>query len=348
VKSGIAQALLAALLFGASTPCAKALVGEMPPVLLAGLLYCGSGLGLSLWFGVRRIAGAPREAPLARADWPWLAAAVLVGGALGPALLMWGLAATPATSASLLLNLEGVLTALLAWFVFHENFDRRIALGMFAIVLGGVVLALAGTAFGKLNAVRTLAIVGACLCWAVDNNLTRRISGSDAVQVAAIKGVVAGAVNVALAWPGVAELPSPSLVLSTALVGLFGYGVSLVLFVRALRHLGTARTAAYFSVAPFAGALMAILFLGEPADARFWIAGGLMALGVWLHVTERHAHTHVHEAMTHDHPHRHDAHHQHEHDFPWDGEEPHTHPHVHPPMVHAHPHFPDLHHRHRH
>ncbi len=337
----VASALLAAILFGASTPAAKVLAGDIHPVLLAGLLYAGSGLGLSLWLVLRN----QRASRLERAGLPWLAGAVLAGGVVAPVLLMIGLASTGAATASLLLNLEGVFTALLAWFVFRENFDRRIALGMALIVAGGVLLAFDP---GKSLAVSTaaLAVAGACLAWAIDNNLTRKIAGGDPVAIAAIKGLAAGAVNLAIAvfagaaWPGAAHAAA------AAGVGLVGYGVSLALFVVALRELGAARTAAYFSTAPFVGVAAALAILGEAPAPAFWLAGMLMLAGVWLHVSERHVHEHAHEAMTHEHRHVHDEHHRHAHDFDWDGVEPHSHPHRHAPLVHSHRHYPDLHHRH--
>ncbi len=348
LHAGVGYALLAAALFGASTPFAKALVGEMPPLLLAGLLYAGSGAGLSIWLIGRRMLGrVSGDAALSPRDIPWLAGAVLFGGVLGPALLMFGLQYTAAADASLLLNLESVLTAVIAWVVFRENVDRRIVLGMIAIVLGGVLLSWDPQA-GRGVSWGALGIAGACLCWAIDNNLTRVVSSGDPVQIAAIKGGVAGAINVSLALMLGASLPSWGPLLGAATIGLFGYGVSLVMFVLALRHLGTARTGAYFSTAPFVGATLSLLLLGETPTTMFWIAGGLMALGVWLHVSERHAHEHTHEEMDHDHRHHHDAHHQHDHDVDWDGTEPHTHRHRHRPMTHSHPHYPDMHHRHLH
>jgi drug/metabolite transporter (DMT)-like permease len=193
-----------------------------------------------------------------------------------------------------------------------------------------------------------VAIAGACLCWAIDNNLTRPVAGGDPVQIAAIKGGIAGIINIAVALVMGYRFPAALPLLATGLLGFVGYGLSLVLFVLALRSLGTARTGAYFSTAPFVGATVSLILFPEHPGISFWLAGALMAWGVWLHVSERHAHEHAHEPLTHDHRHRHDEHHQHTHDFPWDGEEPHTHPHVHEPLVHSHPHFPDIHHRHRH
>jgi len=348
-RSGVAAALGAALLFGASTPFAKVLVASVPPMLLAGLLYLGSGLGLLGWFAWRRLLarGKPaHEAALTRNDLPWLAGAILAGGVIGPVLLMLGLARTGAATASLLLNLEAVLTALLAWFVFRENFDRRIALGMLLIVAGGVLLSGSGAAGGSPFAV--LAIAGACLAWAIDNNLTRKVAAADPVQIAGLKGLIAGLVNTGLALALGDTLPGALTLSAAGAVGALGYGVSLVLFVLALRNLGSARTGAYFSTAPFIGAAISLVLLREAPDLPFWVAGGLMAAGVWLHLSERHAHRHEHEPLAHAHRHVHDEHHRHTHDFVWDGTEPHTHFHVHEPLVHSHPHYPDIHHRHGH
>jgi drug/metabolite transporter (DMT)-like permease len=306
------------------------------------LLYAGSGIGLGFWACI-----AKKKLGLRRADVPWLGGAILAGGVAGPVLLMVGLASTSAASASLLLNLEGVFTALLAWFAFKENFDRRIAIGMALIVAGGAVLAFQP---GTVQSVHggALAVAAACLAWALDNNLTRKVSAGDAVTIAAIKGLSAGAVNLALAFAFGAQWPGLAKAGMAAAVGLFGYGISLVLFVVALRGLGAARTGAYFSTAPFAGVLLAIAVLGESPPALFWIAAGLMVAGVWLHVSERHEHEHVHEPMEHEHRHLHDEHHRHEHDAAWDGKQPHTHRHRHGRLVQTHTHYPEIHHRHRH
>ncbi|MFZ6644851.1 DMT family transporter [Undibacterium sp. TJN25] len=353
MHKGILYALLAALLFGAGTPFAKLLAEHVAPFALAGMLYLGSGAGLLAVYVVRaakfrevKQAGAS-GASLGRGDLPWLAGAIMAGGIAGPVLLMLGLSLTPASSTSLLLNMEGVLTALLAWCVFRENVDRRIFAGMLMIVAAGIILSWqqmpqSGAPWGPL------CIIGACLCWAVDNNLTRKISASDAVQIAGLKGLVAGSVNVAIALASGLTFPAVQTVLAAGLLGFCSYGLSLVLFVLALRHLGTARTGAYFSVAPFAGAALSLALLGESAGWAFWLAAALMGAGIWLHLMEHHAHTHQHEEMEHAHAHSHDEHHGHEHDFTWDGKEPHVHPHHHAVLVHAHPHYPDIHHRHEH
>ena len=342
-------ALLAAALFGASTPLAKALLGEVDPIVLAGLLYAGSGAGLAI-VQLLRIAFIQRAEAIAwpsRRDWGWLAAAILSGGILGPALLMFGLATTAASTTSLLLNLESAFTALLAWFLFRENFDRRIAAGMAAILAGGIVLSVGPGHVGGVSR-GALLVAAACLCWAIDNNLTRKVSASDAIVIAGLKGLVAGAVNLTLALGLGYAMPSLGSIVQAALVGFFGYGLSLVLFVLALRHLGTARTGAYFAIAPFFGGILAVLFFGDAVTLQLCIAAALMGVGLWLHLSERHEHEHAHDAVEHSHMHRHDAHHRHAHDFQWDGIEPHNHPHRHEAMVHKHVHYPDVDHRHRH
>lgn len=345
---GIVQALAAAALFGISTPLAKLLLGSMSPLLLAGVLYAGSGIGLLAWMALRRgLRHSAAESSLTRRDAPWLAGAVLFGGVLGPVLMMLGLARTTASTAALLLNLESVLTAVLAWAVFRENVDRRVALGMMAIVAGAVLLSWQRRS-GVSVPWGALAIAGACLCWALDNNLTRAVAGSDPVQIAAIKGGVAGTINIAIALALGYRFPHLLPVLAAGALGFIGYGLSLVLFVLALRHLGTARTSAYFSTAPFLGAALAMALFTEHGSLAFLLAGALMAIGVWLHVSERHVHEHEHAVLAHNHRHRHDVHHFHAHDFPWDGQEPHTHPHVHEQIIHSHPHYPDSHHRHGH
>lgn len=323
----------------------------MSPLLLAGLLYLGSGLGLAAWWVLRHLRRTTDvtvdHGYLTRADMPWFLGAVLSGGAVGPFLLMLGLDVTPSTTASLMLNLEGVFTASLAWFVFKENYDRRIVLGMALIVVASLCLTFQPiTEAGQLWGL--LAIAGACLCWAVDNNLTRKVSASDPIQIACIKGLFAGTLNVTLAFSMGAKLPPLQATLPALGVGFLGYGVSLVCFVLALRHLGTARTGAYFSLAPFVGALASLIFLSEQPSLFFWLAFALMSAGIALHLTEKHEHPHEHERLLHAHAHVHDEHHQHVHDFDWDGTEPHSHEHSHLPLRHSHVHYPDIHHRHEH
>ena len=345
LPAGVGAALVAALLFGAAAPLAKLLLQESGPWMLAALLYLGSGFGLAL---LRLLRRGPRVR-LAPGEWRWLAGAILSGGVAGPVLLMLGLAGLPASQASLLLNAEAVLTALLAWLVFRENVDRSVAAGMACIVAGGVVLAWSGAHEAQGASLSMLLVVAACLAWAVDNNLTRKVSLADASWLAMVKGLVAGSVNLAIALALGARWPAASIVLSAAVLGLASYGVSLVLFVLALRQLGTARTGAYFSVAPFFGALLAVGMLGEPVTWQLGASALLMALGVWLHLRERHEHGHAHEALSHAHEHVHgDGHHEHAHVPPVPPGTRHSHPHLHAPLVHTHPHYPDAHHRHTH
>jgi len=341
-QPGVAAALGAALLFGAGTPLAKWLLDAVNPWLLAGLLYLGSGVGLTLY---RRLSHAP-AVRLPRNEVTWFAGAIFSGGIVAPVLLMIGLTGMPASGASLLLNAESVFTALLAWFAFKENFDRRIALGMAAIVAGAAVLSIPFDAriAGLWPA---LAVLGACFAWGLDNNLTRKVSLTDATWIASVKGWVSGAVNLGLALSLGAPMPALPNLSAAMGVGLLAYGVSLALFVVGLRHLGTARTGAYFSVAPFFGALLALL-MGESVTLPLLMAGALMALGIWLHLTERHEHGHAHEEMEHNHEHVHDEHHQHVHDYPLPPGGKHSHLHRHEPLIHTHPHFPDAHHRHGH
>lgn len=341
-QPGVPAALGAALLFGAGTPLAKWLLDAVSPWLLAGLLYLGSGLGLTLY---RRLIGAP-AIRLDRIALFWFAGAIGVGGIVAPVLLMLGLTHMPASGASLLLNAEGVFTVLLAWFAFKENFDRRIAFGMGSIVAGALVLSWPGEMqFAGLGP--SLAVLGACFAWAIDNNLTRKIALVDATWIASVKGLVSGTVNLLLAFSLGAPLPAWPSVLGAMVVGLLAYGVSLVLFVLGLRHLGTARTGAYFSVAPFFGALLALL-MGEAISIALLVAGGLMALGLWLHLSEQHGHEHLHETLEHDHEHHHDEHHRHTHAAPPETDTPHRHEHRHAALLHAHVHFPDTHHQHKH
>lgn len=344
---GAAYGILSAVLFGVSTPAAKAMLGVIDPWLLASLLYLGSGIGLSIFAASQRVAlKQGREAPLRKADLPWLLGAVLTGGVAGPVLLMLGLLTTQASSAALLLNLEGLATMAIAWGVYKENADRRIVLGALAILAGALLLSWQGGVSGV--GLGAFAVAGACLAWGVDNNLTRQISHADPVQIAAIKGLIAGAINLGLALLRGAPLASVQFAALAGLVGLFGYGVSLVLFVLALRRVGAARTGAYFSTAPFIGAIASILFLGDAITVKLLFAGALMGFGLYLHLAERHQHAHEHEPMEHEHAHLHDEHHQHEHGAEDPSGAPHSHRHKHARLAHSHPHYPDLHHRHEH
>ena len=339
-------ALAAAALFGASTPFAKLLLGEISPVVLAGMLYLGSGVGLALFKLVRGASERPREARLAPRDWGWLTAAIFSGGVVAPVLLLWGLAGSGAAETSLLLNFEGVLTALVAGLLFREAVGIRVWLAALVMLAGGLVLAYnpqATLAFSP----QSLAIVGACFAWALDNNLTRKVAGADPVVIAMTKGLVAGSCNLALGLALGGLFPAAATAVGAVVLGFVAYGVSLVLFIYALRHLGAARTGAHFGTAPFIGAAIAVPLLGEALTPGLIAATVLMALATWLVLTESHGHEHEHRRLAHAHRHVHDEHHQHAHHGD-EGPEPHAHEHVHEPMRHAHPHAPDLHHRHRH
>lgn len=351
-------ALAAAGLFGASTPFSKLLLDEASPQMLGGLLYLGSGLGLTLIWVVRSLPArsSPRSgrALLQRSDLVWLAAAILCGGILAPVLLLWGLSGISAATTSLLLNFESVLTTLLAAILFAEHVGRRIWLASLIMLIAGALLSWSPDAAGMSGLVLSphpVAVLGACLLWGLDNNLTRRIAAADAVTIAMIKGLSAGSINLGLALATGAAVPEVAPLAGALVLGVVGYGASLVLYVVALRNLGAARTGAHFATAPFFGAALAIA-LGEPVTGMFAVASALMVLATWLVLTEQHRHRHSHLPLRHAHAHRHDEHHRHEHGgTETDGDgvlEPHTHEHVHDPLTHTHPHLPDLHHRHSH
>jgi drug/metabolite transporter (DMT)-like permease len=342
----LAPAVAAAALFGMSTPLAKLLLRDTAPQALAGLLYLGAGLGLAAQVAVSRSPLAPRPT---RADLPWLLGTVTVGGALAPVLLMTGLRATSGATASLLLNLEGALTAVIAWRVFREPFDRRLVLGMALVLAASGLLSWSGgpLAAGSLHGPALVA--AACLGWAVDNNLTRRIDQLDPRLIVIAKGLVAGTVNLALAAAAGQRLPALPATLAALALGLASYGWSLLLFVVALRRLGTARTGAWFALAPFVGAGVSVTLLGERPTVTLGAAAALLAAGLWLHLAERHEHPHRHEPVEHDHAHVHDdGHHDHAHPPGDDVRGPHAHPHRHEAREHSHPHYPDTHHRHGH
>ncbi len=340
-SKGTAAGLAAAVLFGLSAPLAKALLPSSGPFILAGLLYLGAGLGLGA-LGPFRRPGA--EARLRREDAATLAGMILAGGVVGPLLLLAGLARLSGSSASLLLNLEAPFTIALAVAAFGEHVSGRELAGSAAVLAGAVVLA-APAGHGSTSAVGALAVSGACLAWAVDNNLGQRLSLRDPVAVARAKSLVAGGFDVALALLLGERLPGPAALAGILATGLGGYGVSIVLHLLAMRHLGAARQAAYFATAPFVGAVAAVPILGEAPSAAVAAAGALMLVGVAVLVRARHGHVHTHEALEHDHAHEHDAHHRHHHG-PDAGA--HSHAHRHEPLTHDHPHRPDAHHRHGH
>lgn len=346
----ILYALASAFLFGISTPVAKQFLGHIQPQLLAGLLYLGSGFGLAILLALKTCFSKEQEKlQLKTVDAFWLAGAILSGGIVAPVLLMNGLSGVQAGNASLLLNLEAVFTAILAWFVFKENFDRRIFLGMVAIVAGGILISWNSSSNFTFNIpTSNLLILTACFCWGIDNNLTRKISACDPLFIATIKGLVAGLINLSISLTGGALLPESITTAKILLIGFASYGASLWLFILSLRYLGTARTSAYFSTAPFVGAAVSMILFHEPLTSNLAAAAVLMAIGVWLHLTENHEHEHLHEALAHAHSHTHDDHHQHNHNESESADEPHSHWHIHEQITHSHAHFPDIHHRHPH
>jgi drug/metabolite transporter (DMT)-like permease len=337
-------ALAAATLFGVATPIAKLLLGTMSPVMLAGLLYFGSGLGLAAVQVVRR--SVQSEAPLRLHDLPWLVGAVVSGGVLAPLATLWGLAGASASGVSLLLNLEAIMTALIAAAFFGEHVSRRVWVAACLMLAGALLLGYAPDARFGLS-LHALAVIGACALWGLDNNLTQKISGADPVTIVMIKGLTAGGFNLGIAAMTAGAPPLGYTVGAALVLGFVSIGVSLVLYILALRHLGSARTAAHYSTAPFIGAVLSLVILREPFTVTFAIALALMAIATWLVLTERHEHEHYHAALEHEHLHVHDAHHRHEH-VGDEGPEPHSHPHRHEPLLHSHPHLPDLHHRHPH
>jgi len=334
--------LTAAALFGLSAPLAKPLLSATGPLTLAGLLYLGGGLALSVAAALRRRV---REAPVRREDVPTLGLLILAGGVVGPVLMLVALQRASASAVSLLLNLEGPFTLALAALAFGEHVGWRGVASLLAVVSGAVVLALPSGPV-QLSLGAALCVAGACLAWGLDNNLTRTLSLRDPVALVRAKTLGAGACTLALARLFGQAWPSLRTTLLALGLGAASYGTSILLDAYALRLLGAAREAAYFATAPFLGALGAVLLLGERLSAGTLLAGGVMAVGVGLLLSERHGHSHTHQAVTHEHRHTHDVHHQHTHAGPFT--EPHSHPHQHAPLTHDHPHVPDAHHHHRH
>ena len=352
-------ALAAAVAFGASTPAVKGWLSGLPDLFVAGWLYLSSGVGLAVYrWSRRRARGPAAEAPLRREDLPWLAGAILCGGVIAPFAYVRGVSANLGHVTSMLLNLEAVLTAVLAVALFREHLDGRRRAGIALIVDAGAFYAWV-TADGGARGGAPLGraaegaawVALACLAWGLDNNLTRRVSAKDPAQIACWKGLVGGAVNLVLAasigaWPA----PRVGQLAAGAAVGIVCYGLSLVLFIHGLRRLGASRTAALFGTAPFLGVLLSAAALRESLSVWTAVVGVATAAGVALLTFERHAHEHAHEAVEHEHVHVHDPvdeHHRHAHRGD-EGPEPHSHAHRHEPLVHAHPHRPDLHHRHSH
>jgi drug/metabolite transporter (DMT)-like permease len=344
-----ALALAAAGFFGASFPLSKLLLQDLGPVGLAGLLYLGCGLGVGALRLIISSRAPRREATLKKSDLGWVVGVVLAGGVAGPILLLLGLSRTSAHVSALLANTETIFTMALAVLFFGDFLLRREALGAAAIFAGATLVAWAGAGQGGGQSWHgPLLLLGAGLAWGLDNNFSQKISAKDPLQIAAVKGIVAGAANLALAAAaeGLPRL-SPVLLGSAFAVGFVCYGLSVVLFMTALRHLGAARTSALFATAPGFAIALSWALLGE-VPSLWTAAGGLLMIpGAWLLIRVEHAHAHRHEAMEHEHRHVHDEHHRHEHGGS-EGPEPHSHPHRHDGLEHAHPHVADLHHRHGH
>jgi drug/metabolite transporter (DMT)-like permease len=336
------EAILAALAFGLSPPLAKLLLGAVSPLLLAGLLYLGSAIPLTVLRGVRPPVSTRRFG--ARQRWI-LAGAVTAGGVLAPPLLLWGLAKSPASTTALLLNLEVVLTALLAGSLFGEHLGLRVGSATALVAAGGV--ALSWHSGGLEISLASLAIAGACLLWAIDNNLTRLIADLDAVMIAQVKGLTAGGVNILLGLGSSVAMPGWLPVALSLCLGMASYGTSLVLFVLAMRRLGAARTAAYFALGPFLGAAAAVVLLQEPVTANMMVGGGCMAWGIWLLIRERHCHWHVHAPGAPAHGTEAGERAEHEAEGRGSGVPP-VARRPSAPGEHDHPHTPDADHRHRH
>jgi len=343
----ITQAALAALLFGASTPLAKLLLGEVDPVLLAALLYLGSGISLAVIKLIQRTRSQPGspEAPLIRQDVPWLLGAIFFGGIAAPITLLFSLKSTPAATSSLLLNFEGVATTLIAALIFKEAVSRRAWVAVGLITLAGILLSLnpgAGWGFSP----GALGIVIACGFWGLDNNFTRNISAKDPLTIVAIKGMAAGSFSLVLALLLKNPVPGAGVILGAMVLGSLSYGASIVLFILAMRGMGAARTSALFGMAPLAGMILSLVIFRGSIQWILFLAAPLMAAGALLFIGEEHQHEHRHAETSHEHAHTHpDEHHDHAHDG-FTGR--HSHPHDHPEVVHNHHHMPDIPHRHSH
>jgi drug/metabolite transporter (DMT)-like permease len=344
----ILQALTAALLFGASAPLAKLLLGGIEPILLAGLLYLGSGLGLLIVKIIKSLSrkSIEAEAGLKEKDFGWLTGAILAGGIAAPILLLISLDRTPAATASLLLNFEVVATTLIAVLVFREAVGKKVVVAISLITLASIMLSVDPTSSWGFS-LSALGILAACVFWGIDNNFTRNISAKDPISITLLKGFIGGTFSVGLALLLGNRLPQVGIVLAALALGALSYGLSIVLFIRAMRGMGAARTSALFSTAPLAGIILSMLIFKALPGWIFVPALVLVALGTWLLANEQHQHEHEHSAVTHEHAHTHtDGHHLHDHDA--DVNSKHSHEHIHPLQIHDHAHLPDTDHRHAH
>lgn len=339
---GVLFALLAATLFGVSTPLLQRAGEGVGALSTAALLYAGAAI-----VGALSRQPAHREARLMRADLPRLLAMAVFGAAIGPVALAWGLQRTSGTSASLMLTLEALFTALLAWRLYHEAMDRRVWTAMALLLAGGIVLILDQQRGGGMQQWGLLAVAVATAAWAVDNTLSRSLAERDPSQVVMAKCALGATVTALLAMGFGEPLASPQAALGLIAIGATGYGLSLRLYLLAQRAFGAARTGSVFAFAPFIGAALALLLGERSPSAWMGLGSALMLAGVVLHLAESHGHPHRHEALEHEHAHRHDdGHHDHRHEAV--PEAAHSHRHRHEPLQHAHPHVPDVHHGHRH
>jgi drug/metabolite transporter (DMT)-like permease len=346
----MAQALLAAILFGASAPIAKLLLGETPPTALAAFLYLGSGFGVLL-VKIFQYIGTPAatsEARIARTDWGWLAGAVFAGGVAAPIVLLFGLQSTAASTAALLLNFEGVATTLIAALVFKEALGKYALWAILCVTVASIILSWDASGQWRLS-LGALGVLGACVLWGIDNNLTRHISAKDPLTIVIVKGLGAGTFSLILALIFGSAIPRPAIILGALLLGSLSYGLSIVLFIHAMRGLGAARTSALFGTAPLVGVTLSFALFHETPTVFFGVGLLLMVAGAVLLVSEQHSHKHIHQASNHDHRHRHDdGHHTHDHPGMVSRSLVHSHPHTHERLEHEHPHLPDIHHRHSH
>ncbi|MEN6306460.1 MAG: DMT family transporter [Anaerohalosphaeraceae bacterium] len=342
----ITQAFLASLFFAASAPLAKTLLADIDPVMLAALLYLGCGVGLLVLKTAMHRIKADAEAHLSGTDMPWLLGAILAGGVVAPIVLLYSLRNTSAATASLLLNFEGVATSVIAAIMFREAIGKRVWIAVILVTIGSIILSWDRSETLRLS-IGALGIIAACALWGLDNNLIRHISAKDPVTITIIKGIVAGIVSFGMALLLGNHLPGIRHIGMAVLLGFFAYGLSIVFFISALRHLGAARTSAYFGTAPFIGVLLSLVLLKEVPDASFMFAVPVMVAGAILLLIEKHEHTHIHEEFEHEHGHKHDdEHHVHDHEMATNGF--YSHPHKHCIITHIHPHLPDIHHRHEH
>lgn len=348
VRYSVMAALFSAALFGMGTPLAKLLLGEIPPLLLAGLLYLGSGIGLSLLFLVRHLTTRERmssnESKLRGSDYFYLSGAIFCGGIAAPVLLIYGLSKTPASTASLLLNMEGLHTTLIASLIFKESVGRRIWLAAFIMLAASLALTYMPDSDGWSLQSGSILVMLASLMWAFDNNITRHLSHRDPFVIARYKGLVAGFTTLLAAFAMGNRMPSIFPFTGAFILGTLSYGASLVLFVHALRNLGASRTSIYFGAAPFIGAIVSVILLNEQITIQLFVAMFLMLSGIALILKEYHEHEHLHEDLCHEHRHIHDEHHNHEHEDVCP--EPHCHEHEHGLLTHSHAHVPDIHHYH--